>query len=130
MWNEVVFITEVNGDKLHFADEIDEHVVIIELFDDIRVGVLLDEEPVEDALLVLQVAGVDDRIEFAVPEEDDGRQGEDAHLPRELFVVDFHEIHAAAFRLVVDVLQLFQHRPALFAVVVAVCNHFVQYKYH
>ena len=116
----MVFITEVNGDKLHFADEIDEHVVIIELFDDIRVGVLLDEEPVEDALLVLQVAGVDDRLEFAVPEEDNGRKSEDAHLAGEFLVVDLDEIDAAAFSLVVDVLQFSQHGVALLAIHITV----------
>ena len=115
-------VTEINGDKFHFADELDELVVIFKLFDDVRVGILLNEEPVEDALLVLQVTGVDDRIEFAVPEENHSRKSEDAHLAREFLVVDLDEVNTAAFGLVVDVLQFGQHRVALLTVHVAVCQ--------
>ena len=114
------WITEIHSDKLHLADEFNEHVVILKLLDDVRVGIFLDQEPIEDALLVLQVAGVDDGLQLAVAEEDDGRKRKDAHLAGKFLIVDLDEIHATALGLVVDVLQLGQHRVALLAVHIAV----------
>ena len=54
-------------------------------------GVFLDNEPLEDGLFVLEVAGVDDGLVAKVAEDDNGRMGEYPDTLGQLSVLQFHD---------------------------------------
>lgn len=114
-----MYLTKINGDELHFADALDELLVLV-LFDSFCARIFLNLEPLQDALFILQVPSVNDWFKIAVSEENDRGNSEHAHLSSEVFIVNFDEINAGSVGIVINMFELFQNFFALFAIFVTV----------
>ena len=94
----------------------------LELFNGVIAWILLDHQPLQNALLSLEVSSVDHGLLAEGSEEDNGRQGEDTDSLGELLVLQLDDGNSSRLGVVINILQLLQDSLALLTVRVGVLN--------
>ena len=95
-------------------------VIPLHLLNGVIAGVLLHHEPLQDALLPLEVASVDDSLFSKSSEKHDGGEGEHSDSLGKVLVLQLDNGDASSFCIIVNILQLLQDSITLFAVCVRI----------
>ena len=115
----IAVLTHKDSNRIRALHDVPQ-ALSLQLFDGVVAGVLLHHQPLQDALLPLQVSRVHDRLFAKVLEEHDGRQGEHPNTFGKSLVLQLNDGDPCSVSVVVDVLKLLEDAVALLAVGVGV----------
>ena len=116
---EIIILTDKDCDSVGALHDIPQ-VFSFQLLDGVVAGVLLHHQPLQDALLPLEVPSVNDSLVAEVLEEDNCRKREDANTFGKSLVLQLDDGDPSGVGVVVDVLELLEHSVTLLAVGVRV----------
>ena len=115
----IIILTDKDCDSVGALHDISQ-VFSFQLLDGVVAGVLLHHQPLQDALLPLEVPSVNDSLVAEVLEEDNCRKREDANTFGKSLVLQLDDGNPSGVGVVVDVLELLEHSVTLLAVGVRV----------
>ena len=115
----IIILTDKDCDSVGALHDISQ-VFSFQLLDGVVAGVLLHHQPLQDALLPLEVPSVNDSLVAEILEEDNCRKREDANTFGKSLVLQLDNGNPSGVGVVVDVLELLEHSVTLLAVGVGV----------